>query len=517
MESFEFLGGRYNRPEQIMSGPVQAFKAQNAANGRTVFIHRVSTTEAPAEQAALLKLLTTALVKSSEAKRLVLDFGEESGYWYVVTESEPQCALLREWLQLEIDSALAGAAPAARAAVPAASTAPTQKADPGEFTRFIQRPSVSSPGTVSRLGNPPINPPLTPPLPVPPATQTALPAGEFTRFFQAGENKPATPAAVQRPGDASARTPEQKQEPGEFTRFFTPGLPAVPPKQTAPVLPVMNFERTQNSPYVQRPNSPPPPLPAKQNEPGEFTRMFSHADKAADKAQHAASQPVDPMGFAKPQSSPFSDVSDNLFNNKIEVGGPLASSQPQQGEFTRLFGAVGSEAPPIAPPGVVAAKREHPMLDEGTRQLPVMRPQLPATPPSSGEVSAGTPSEFTMIMKGGYGQAKPAGEPAADGGQSAPGAMPIDLKIAPVGAALPNLMPGGASGSIAGLHGNVSQHGASASSAIGSAHVPAPAADVKILRPDKAAANKKLLLFFGLLGVLALVLIAVVMFLMKSK
>jgi hypothetical protein len=116
MESFEFLGGRYNRPEQIMSGPVQAFKAQNAANGRTVFIHRVSTTEAPAEQAALLKLLTTALVKSSEAKRLVLDFGEESGYWYVVTESEPQCALLREWLQLEIDSALAGAAPAARAA-----------------------------------------------------------------------------------------------------------------------------------------------------------------------------------------------------------------------------------------------------------------------------------------------------------------------------------------------------------------------------------------------------------------
>ena len=90
-----------------MAGPVQAFRAQNAANGRTVFIHRVSTTEAPEEQAALLKLLTTALVKSADAKRMVLDFGEESGFWYVVTENEPQCALLREWLQLELTRPLA--------------------------------------------------------------------------------------------------------------------------------------------------------------------------------------------------------------------------------------------------------------------------------------------------------------------------------------------------------------------------------------------------------------------------
>ena len=90
-----------------MSGPVQAFRAQNAASGRTVFIHRVSTTEAPDEQAGLLKLLTSALVKSADTKRLVLDFGEERGFWYVVTESEPQCALLREWLQLEIDAAAA--------------------------------------------------------------------------------------------------------------------------------------------------------------------------------------------------------------------------------------------------------------------------------------------------------------------------------------------------------------------------------------------------------------------------
>jgi len=517
MESFEFLGGRYNRPEQIMSGPVQAFKAQNAANGRTVFIHRVSTTEAPAEQAALLKLLTTALVKSAEAKRLVLDFGEESGYWYVVTESEPQCALLREWLQLEIDAAFAGSHQAAKVPAAPPASAATQKADPGEFTRFLQRPGTGP--QVQRPSSAGTPPAFVPP-PVSPLKPATPPPGEFTSFFNAGKETPqglVIPRGPEVPlardlflGERVSGEPAQKQEPGEFTRFFTPGLPQVPPKQTG-----------ASNQYVQRPNSPPPPVlpvtPVKPNEPGEFTRMFSHPDGAQQGDSRPASftppsftpQGVrgDPMGFAKQPSNQLNDLSDNLFNDKIEVGRPLTSSQPQQGEFTKIFGAVGSEAPQIKPQGVVAQQRDQPLLDEAqsTRQLPTTRPQPPGPPPTL----PGSPSEFTMIMQGGY--KKPDAEQSSAGSAGSP----LSVNLAPLGSAVPNL--GGASGSIAGMHGNVSQHGASVGSALGSAHLQAPPPDLKILKQDKAAANKKLMLFFVVLGVLALVLIAVVMFLMKSK
>jgi hypothetical protein len=566
MESFEFLGGRYNRPEQIMSGPVQAFKAQNAANGRTVFIHRVSTKEAPEEQAGLLKLLTTALVKSADAKRMVLDFGEERGYWYVVTESEPQCALLREWLQLEIDAALGGATPAAKAPVtPPSSTAMTQNADPGEFTRFLQqRPALNSPGTASRVQRPtpvtPVNlPPAMPPTtpagtpavgeftrmfqspaqgksseaaagppaivtpPVPPAEPVKPPPGEFTSFFNAGKEMPKEPVIARAPQVPLATDPaQQKKEPGEFTRFFTPGLPQVPPKQPG-----------ANNPYVQRPNSPPPPppvvpvTPVKPNEPGEFTRMFSRPDQS----QQADSRPVsytpqgvrgDPMGFAKQPSNQLNDLSDNLFNDKIEVGRPLSSSQPQQSEFTKVFGAVGSEAPPIKPQGVVAPPQDKSLLDEqGTRMLPVTKPQLPAEPPAGS--ASGSPSEFTMIMQGGYnkagGAAASGGTPSGAAGQSGSGSSggsPINVNLAPLGSAVPYL--GSASGSIAGVHGNVSQHGASVSSAVGSAYMSAPSLPgVKDAGAGKAAANKKLMLFFILLGVLALLMVIAVMILMKSK
>jgi hypothetical protein len=570
MESIEFLGGRYNRPEQIMSGPVQAFKAQNAANGRTVFIHRVSTKEAPEEQAGLLKLLTTALVKSADAKRMVLDFGEERGYWYVVTESEPQCALLREWLQLEVDAA--GAGPAAKVPVtPPSATAMTQNADPGEFTRFLQqRPVLNPQGTVTRAQRPttPVVPAAVPPPVVPPpaVNSAATPAageftrmfqsaaavppaeaaapvtpavtppeplkttpGEFTSFFNSGKATPQTPVVPKGPEVPLAMDPPQmdrgqgnealqKKEPGEFTRFFAPGLPQVPPKQTG-----------GGNPYVQRPNSPPPPVvpvsPAKPNEPGEFTRMFSHPDSG----QKAESRPAsftpqgvrgDPMGFSKQPSNQLNDLSDNLFNDKIEVGRPLPSSQPQQSEFTKVFGAVGSEAPPIKPQGVVAVPQDKSMLDDGgTRMLPVTKPQLPAEPlPDAG---AGSPSEFTMIMKGGYNKppAPPptGGTPSGAAGNSSAGGLPINVNVAPLGSAVPYL--GSAGGSIAGVHGNVSQHGASVSSAVGSAYMSAPSLPgVKDAgAAGKAAANKKLMLFFVLLGVLAVVMIIVVMILMKSK
>jgi hypothetical protein len=225
------------------------------------------------------------------------------------------------------------------------------------------------------------------------------------------------------------------------------------------------------------------------------------------------------MGFSQQPSNQFKEMADNLFNDKIDVGRPLPSSQPQQSEFTKVFGAVGAEAPLIAPPAVVSAQRDPSMLDDshGTQQLPTMQQS-----PVSEQTPAGhTPSEFTMIMQGGYGQGKPSTgpSPATGAAASGAGASPIDLNIAPMGAAaMPYL--GSASGSLAGVHGNVSQHGASVNSALGSAHMSGPkipAADFQAPLPGKAAANKKLMLFFILLGVLTVLLIIVIMILMKSK
>jgi hypothetical protein len=212
MESFEFLGARYNRPEQIMSGPVQAFKAQNAVTGNPVFIHRVSTTEAPLEQAAILKLLTTALVKSSDAKRLVLDFGEEYGYWYVVTESEPQCAALRAWLQLQVDTAnvRSGAASA---------SLPLPPADPGEFSRYVLARSQN--------GYPP---PATPP--------TRPVTGEFTNFFSDTTSKPAPPPIEAQAAEfIKVISPPDEVKPPAVVEAAAPPVIAAkpePPIETAP-------------------------------------------------------------------------------------------------------------------------------------------------------------------------------------------------------------------------------------------------------------------------------------------
>jgi hypothetical protein len=564
MESFEFLGGRYTQPEQIMSGPVQAFRAQNASTGRVVFIHRVSTTEAPAEQAALLKLLTTALVKSAEAKRLVLDFGDESGYWYVVTESEPQCALLREWLQLEIESASANSRPmappvprpVAKTPVPPPPSAPPHAvpsdSDTGEFTRFLKaRPSASSPPSSARFTPPPPPPPVMPP-PVPPAEaepKPQAPTGEFTRAFQSPHAAPlppqsaaplaAPPAAqappVQRPPageftsffnapSSEGQPPRQissgppqrapvaeppadlppppgpsKPESGEFTRFFKPGLPSSPPKPPAPAPPNPNLERTQIGPRVQRPNTPVPPPPAKPLEPGEFTQLFSSSPAAGSaptppaRYQPPTSVRSDPLGFAKQPSTSPNDPSDDLFSDRIDIPKPMPSSQPQHSEFTRMFGSSGAAATPVQPQAVFAPPREKPLVDEPRHTQPLnTQPRPPSdAPPASG------PSEFTMIMQGGYGPSKAAPEPAAPpavpaGLQGLPPLPLPSLKVPPLAPPRP------------------------------------PAPNIQLPKPNvpplppvnlnvAGAGNKKMIVFFSVLGVLAVLLVLLALFLMKNK
>jgi hypothetical protein len=127
MEPSEFLG-RYENPETVAIGPIQTSRATDSETGRPVFLHRVSASEHPAEHADLLKLVASALVRSSEVKRLLLDFCDEQGFCYVVTEAQPQCASLPEWLRLKSN----GMPPPSRRAAAAPPAAAM-----GEFARLF--------------------------------------------------------------------------------------------------------------------------------------------------------------------------------------------------------------------------------------------------------------------------------------------------------------------------------------------------------------------------------------------
>jgi hypothetical protein len=384
MEAIEFLGGKYNKPEQVVPGPVQTFRAQNATTGRPVYIHRVSTgEEQQTQQAALLRLLMTALFRSPSAHRLVLDFGDEKGYWYVVTECEPQCLLLREWLQFEIDNA--GVAPAAPPS-----------------------PAVKTP-----------DPPASPP-------------GEFTRMFQAIPATPSTPPVAAAPATPPHEGPS-RSEPGEFTRFFREGLPVPAPKPQTPPAPRVQ-DRPSNPDLrrpgsVQRPSTPVPPLTPRTSEAaGEFTRLF----KAH---QSPASPPPAPrdFGFNNPRFGEAPDLGKpkqeehDIFNLSPEAPAPLPSHSQEPGEYTRLFGK-SSAPPPVQKPSVVAAPPAAPMVDDplkSTRPLPVAASPAPPLDLPPGPVSA-KPSEFTQVMRGN----RPP-SPANQLGASAMAAEPVKINMTP--------------------------------------------------------------------------------------
>src|SRR5690348_6975294 len=104
MERLEFLSGKYKEGERIVPGAVQTFQAAAADGGRPVFVHRIPTA-GPEAQNGIVRLLSTALLRSEGVRKLVVEVADEDGFCYVVTQNAEQCLLLREWLQLEIDQA----------------------------------------------------------------------------------------------------------------------------------------------------------------------------------------------------------------------------------------------------------------------------------------------------------------------------------------------------------------------------------------------------------------------------
>src|SRR6185437_8314912 len=421
-----FLGGKYLQPEQVITGNVQTFRAREAATGRSVFVHRIAETAQP-EQAALLKLLLSCLYRSSAVKELVLDVREEGDLCFVVTESVPQCLLLREWLQFESDRSDPGTKPAgggtplrtgSDAPVPQRSSVsgtpqrpepPAQaRPAPGEFTRMFQALDPSKAETVSRTP-PPAQAPVRPVTPIPPDSgksnnklvspekpemRTPAPAspGEFTRLFQAPAQIPpakAPEASKDAPagslgightphippsGEPSVADPHGG--PGEFTRFFGGGSPVPNPEG-------FSF------PAVQRP-IPPQNTAAPSQSPGEFTQLFSGETPPPTAPAPYAATSAPPESFRRPHvggSGGTAGEFTRIFGSGTErPSSPGASNSA--GEYTQLFGTNDpAPAPPPEQPAFGAGPNVSPLNERGpSRQPPKPAPQ--------------GPSEFTRVVMG---------------------------------------------------------------------------------------------------------------------
>ena len=409
MEALEFLGGKYQQAEQILPGPIQTFRAQDAA-GRPVFVHRISLTDDPQRQSSLLGLLSAALLRSPKARKMVVDVTDADGFYYVVTQTAPQCLLLREWLQCEAD-------------------------DPGTDGEEAKQTPVGRPGTETVVKPVSAAPPKVAPAPpesVPPPPTVPEP-GEFTRMFQAITPPKPPPAKSQPPSSDT------------FARYFQEGLPSSPTKPVPE--PQRNQDRPSKTGFVQRPNTPVP---------GEFTKLFSamNNDAGAPKPQ---------LGSVPEAGRRESDPRD-FFERPPEAPSASGPSTQKIGEYTRIFGSPNSPPPiqePSAPRQAVNKSADDAFVSTAIPQRP-QPPPMPAVPKG--------PSEYSLVMKAHEPPPAPAAPPAP--------AVPVALQ----GVKIPSAPP-----------------------------VP------KASAAPTAVPKNKLIVFFLILGVLAIALVVLIVLIALKK
>jgi hypothetical protein len=363
-----FLGGKYQPAEQVIDGAIQTFRGRQLGTGRAVFLHRIPNPTSQA-QASLLKLLLSSLYSSSVVKENVLDFGEEGDICYVVTQNLPQCLLLREWLQFEMDRCGAASAaveqkngeptlyelasrPAPGEIVPATGAA-KEPENRGDFTRLFYGEPLSKPQAApvraitlvspeSALAKDTPNPPAAPSTAPKPETARdesgGQRQGEFTKLFQASA---AEPAPTKRPDDEDTPPIVASSDagPGEFTRFFENADLPLPHQRSRDV-----------APSVQRPAHASTPLSER---PGEFTRMFSAVTPAETGTSSSANDSGGySLGFGDlrqaPNPSGRGAESSGALLDSGQIPASLAqgvaknSPSPGPSEFTRVIGG----APP---------------------------------------------------------------------------------------------------------------------------------------------------------------------------
>jgi len=238
-------------------------------------------------------------------------------------------------------------------------------------------------------------------------------------------------------------------------------------------------ERPSKGGFVQRPNTPIPPLPQKPSDTGEFTRLFSHPNPDAPRQKEAF-----------PDYAHVKQDAGNLFSPTADTPKATPVERQEPGEYTRIFGG-GTTAPPLpqtppSPPKILptesARVTDDPLI--GTRPLPAAQPAPPPLVPKG-------PSEYTMVIQGNRPAEDavmpglPAGAPKA--GAGTPPALP-QMPAVP--------------------HVNVPKVSMPKPPAIPAASVPAPTV---------AGSNKKLVVFFAILAVLAIVLVLLVVLIAMKK
>jgi hypothetical protein len=442
METLEFLGGKYSGGEQILPGAIQAYRATESATGRSVFVHRISSGDDAMQQAVLYRLMAAALVRSPSVRSMILDMRDDGNDWYVVTETAPQCLLLREWLQFELGSSAKGS----------------------DATRVGGAQLVS---------------------PAPSAPPALVP--------DVGVAGPIPPAAV------PPISPKSNNEPGEFTRFFSGGLPVSPAKPISSER-VPNTDRPPRSSSVQRPHTPMPfipPITSRSTDPGEFTRLFSKegagpGGNAPPSPPERPKAPTDHEEFFKPLSEPA-------------VSPPPVA--PQSGEYTRIFGK-GDAPPPVQERSALGTNApthsDDPLFSSQPGRL---------NGPKSG--AAPGPSEYTRVIEGG----RPATPNASESNRPVPTEVPagsVPVPPNPLGS-IPVPSPSVVPPPIAKPAGSV--HAAVQAPKV---QLPAGAAGaVKAAAGAKDAVaagknNTKMIVFFAVLGLLALLMILLVVLALKK-
>lgn len=391
MELLEFLSGKYKDAERIVPGAVQTFQAKEASSGRPVFVHRIPTT-GPDAQNGLVRLLSSALLRSEDVRKLVIEVADENGFCYIVTENAEQCLLLREWLQFEVERAGEPqmAQPASIfSAQPASAPSPEQPPAP---------PGQKVPGEFSRLFHVPPQPAsAAPPPPQAPPAPTRGETGEFTRFFRGGTLPPQKPAGP----------PQRADRPSSSEGFRSPRLSGV-------------VQRPPNAPVTQLPQR-------SSSDSGEMKRFLGDVRRAPENTaefKHSASGEFARL-FSTPEKTSPSLPQPPPANTGVNAM-PAANQEP--GEYTRIFGTGNAASPfsaPTPPPQETPEK-----LFEG------------APLPSTGEALPRGPSEYTQIIgRSPFNPLTPAAEPAAAvpptaTTEPAPAAAPaVQIKIPPAPAA----------------------------------------------------------------------------------
>jgi len=386
--------------------------------------------------------------------------------------------------------------------------------EPGEFTRIFKRQYLGAQN----------------------AADAEKKAGEISGIFPAtgappsspepqlhSPNPPSPPSAPP-PAAASPAPGPGSSEPGEFTQYFMGGLPAKPavggPNSTQRV-----------PPGVQRPNSPITTTRNlnSDNSVGSFTDRFtSRSDAPAPRVEKS-----DDSALRNPWATQGPDLNKRLSSGHDEAEhldfrplSPAPAQRDEPGAYEQRFG-VGNQPPApwpsaVTPPPPAPIMTDSPNRPPGDSWSSRTLQDVRATPSPAPK----GPSEFTVVSSGRPGAPRPEGAPPevpASGTRK----MPIGVNVTPPN--LQSMIPGAGGGNLhvpgmSGASASASLSGANVSTPFGGASMHAPTLPPMGLPQIKApgagtprfSEQTKLILFFGVLAIAAVILVVVLLAIQKN-